>query len=84
MALHDITARHAGLPLYAFLGGKNDKILTTDMTVSLGLAAKTLADAVRFQREGFSVIKVKLGNSLGEEVARIRVIRAGSSTGRAA
>ena len=40
MALHDIAARHAGLPLYEFLGGKNDKILTADMTVSLGPAAK--------------------------------------------
>jgi L-alanine-DL-glutamate epimerase-like enolase superfamily enzyme len=77
IALHDIAAQHAGLPLYEFLGGKNDKILTTDMTVSLGPPAKMQADAVRFQREGFPAIKVKLGGSLEEDVVRIRAIRAG-------
>src|SRR5881227_2124813 len=28
IALHDIAAQHAGVPLYKFLGGKKDKILT--------------------------------------------------------
>ncbi len=77
MALHDIAAQHAGLPLYAFLGGRNDKILTTDMTVSLGPPARMQADAVRFQQEGFPAIKVKLGGTLDDDVARIRAIRAG-------
>ena len=77
IALHDIAAQHAGLTLYEFLGGKNDKILTTDMTVSLGPAAKMAADAVRFQQEGFPAIKVKLGGTLEDDVARIRAIRAG-------
>ncbi|GAB3664808.1 L-Ala-D/L-Glu epimerase [Hymenobacter agri] len=76
IALHDLAAQHAGLPLYAFLGGKNNKILTTDMTVSLGPAAKMAPDAVRFQQEGFPAIKVKLGGTLAEDVARIRAIRA--------
>ncbi|MFD2721789.1 mandelate racemase/muconate lactonizing enzyme family protein [Hymenobacter monticola] len=77
IALHDIAAQHAGLPLYEFLGGKNDKVLTTDMTVSLGSPAKMQADAVRFQQEGFPAIKVKLGGPLEDDVARIRAIRAG-------
>ncbi|MDO7854353.1 mandelate racemase/muconate lactonizing enzyme family protein [Hymenobacter convexus] len=77
IALHDLAAQHAGLPLYEFLGGKNDKILTTDMTVSLGPPAKMQADAVRFQEEGFPAIKVKLGGTLDDDVARIRAIRAG-------
>ena len=77
IALHDLAAQHAGLPLYAFLGGKKDKVLTTDMTVSLGPPAKMQADAVRFQQEGFPAIKVKLGGTLADDVARIRAIRAG-------
>jgi L-alanine-DL-glutamate epimerase-like enolase superfamily enzyme len=77
IALHDIAARHAGLPLYAFLGGHHRKPLHTDMTVSLGPPSKMQADAVRFQREGFPAIKVKLGGSPEEDVARIRAIRAG-------
>ena len=77
IALHDVAAQHAGLPLYEFLGGKNDKVLTTDMTVSLGSPAKMQADAVRFQREGFPAIKAKLGGPLEEDVARVRAIREG-------
>jgi L-alanine-DL-glutamate epimerase-like enolase superfamily enzyme len=77
IALHDLAARHAGLPLYEFLGGKNDKILTTDMTVSLGPPAKMQADAVQFQQQGFPAIKVKLGGTLDDDVARIRAIREG-------
>lgn len=77
IALHDIAAQHAGLPIYAFLGGRADKVLHTDMTVSLGPVAKMQADAVRFQQQGFPAIKVKLGETLELDVARIRAIRAG-------
>ncbi|GAB2476650.1 dipeptide epimerase [Hymenobacter qilianensis] len=77
MALHDIAAQQAGLPLYAFLGGKSDKVLTTDMTVSLGPPQKMQADAIRFQRQGFPFIKVKLGETLEADVARIWAIREG-------
>ena len=77
MALHDIGAQHAGLPLYRFLGGHKNKVLTTDMTVSLGPPEKMQADAVRFQQAGFPAIKVKLGGTLAEDVARIRAVRAG-------
>ncbi|GAC1371483.1 MAG: L-Ala-D/L-Glu epimerase [Hymenobacter sp.] len=77
MALHDIAAQQAGLPLYRFLGGLKNKVLTTDMTVSLGPPEKMQVDAVRFQQAGFPAIKVKLGGTLEEDVARIRAIRAG-------
>ncbi|HLO38786.1 MAG TPA: hypothetical protein VK173_09850, partial [Lacibacter sp.] len=40
MALYDIAAQHAGLPLYKFLGGKKNKIISTDMTVGLGTPEK--------------------------------------------
>ena len=36
MALYDLAAQWAELPLYAFLGGKNNKVLVTDYTISLG------------------------------------------------
>ncbi|WP_210518570.1 mandelate racemase/muconate lactonizing enzyme family protein [Hymenobacter terricola] len=77
IALHDIAAQHAGLPIYEFLGGNNRKVLTTDMTVSFGPPDKMQADATRFQQEGFPAIKVKLGGSLAADVARIRAIRDG-------
>jgi L-Ala-D/L-Glu epimerase len=77
IALHDIAGQHAGVPIYKLLGGTNDKVLQTDMTVSIGDPLKMKADAVRFQQEGFPAIKVKLGESLEKDVERIRAIREG-------
>ena len=77
MALHDIAAQHAGLPLYRFLGGEKNKELTTDMTVGLGAPDKMQADAIRFKEQGFPAIKVKLGEGKDIDVARIKAIRDG-------
>jgi L-alanine-DL-glutamate epimerase-like enolase superfamily enzyme len=77
MALHDIAAQHAGLPLYQFLGGEKSKELTTDMTVGLGTPEKMKSDAIRFKEAGFPAIKVKLGEGKEADVTRIRAIRDG-------
>jgi L-alanine-DL-glutamate epimerase-like enolase superfamily enzyme len=77
IALHDIAGQHAGLPIYKLLGGENNKVLETDMTVSIGDPQKMKGDAVRFQQEGFPAIKVKLGEGLEPDVARIAAIREG-------
>ena len=77
IALHDIAGQHAGVPIYKLLGGENDKVLETDMTVSIGDPQKMKGDAVRFQQEGFPAIKVKLGETLEKDVERIRAIREG-------
>ena len=36
MALYDIAAQQAGLSLYKYLGGENNKTIITDYTVSIG------------------------------------------------
>ncbi len=77
IALHDIAAQHAGVPLYKFLGGENNKTLQTDMTVSIGDPQKMKRDAIQFQQQGFPAIKVKLGQTLEKDVARIAAIREG-------
>src|SRR3954464_13911775 len=77
IALHDIAAQHADVPLYQFLGGKKDKILTTDMTVSIGSPEKMQQDAIQFKAAGFPAIKVKLGEDVEKDVARVRTIREG-------
>ncbi len=77
IALHDVAAQHAGLPLYQFLGGQKDKVLVTDMTVSIGEPEKMKRDAIKFQQQGFPAIKVKLGEGLEKDVARIKAIREG-------
>lgn len=76
-ALHDIATQHAGVPLYQFLGGNNNKVLQTDYTVSIGDPEKMKADAIKFKEQGFPAIKVKLGESLEKDVARIKAIREG-------
>ena len=81
IALHDIAAQHAGVPLYKLLGGEKNKILETDMTVSIGDPQKMKDDAVRFQAEGFPAIKVKLGGTKDNDVARIKAIREGIGSG---
>jgi L-alanine-DL-glutamate epimerase-like enolase superfamily enzyme len=75
MALYDIASQHAGMPLYQFLGGSKNKVLETDMTVSIGTPEKMQADAARFKEAGFPAIKVKLGEAKGIDTDRIRAIR---------
>ena len=75
MALYDIASQHAGLPLYKFLGGNNSKIIATDYTVSLDAAKKMADDATKYKRQGFPVIKVKLGENKDKDAERIHLIR---------
>lgn len=75
MALYDIAAQQAGLPLYAFLGGVNNKTLVTDYTVSFKDAASMAADAAKIKANGFQVVKVKLGGLKEDDIERIKKIR---------
>lgn len=74
IALYDIAAQNASLPLYAFLGGSKSKEIITDYTVSIDEPKKMAADAVKIKANGFQVIKVKLGQQQ-KDVERIRLIR---------
>jgi L-alanine-DL-glutamate epimerase-like enolase superfamily enzyme len=81
IALHDIAAQHAGMPIYQFLGGKKNKVLETDYTVSIGTPGKMRSDAVNLQAQGYPAIKVKLGEGKEIDVERIRAIREGIGNG---
>lgn len=76
MALYDLAAKTASQPLYQFLGGKQTKILETDITVGIGEAAAMAAQAAAFMHQGFRIIKVKLGKDPVTDIERIRQIRA--------
>jgi L-alanine-DL-glutamate epimerase-like enolase superfamily enzyme len=65
------------MPVYQFLGGNKNKILETDMTVSIGDPQKMKQDAIQFKEQGFPAIKVKLGQTKELDVARIKAIREG-------
>src|SRR5205814_905212 len=49
IALHDIAAQNASLPLYRFLSGSNTKTLLTDYTVSIGDPDKMAQDAQKIK-----------------------------------
>ena len=75
IALHDIAAQQAGVPLYRFLGGTRNRSLYTDYTVSIGEPQQMAQDAVAIKQAGFPAIKVKLGGDGDLDITRVRGIR---------
>lgn len=76
IALYDIASQQAGMPLYQFIGGENNKTIITDYTVSIGEPGKMAADAVKIKTQGYPAIKVKLGKDGKKDVERMKAIRA--------
>ncbi len=80
VALHDLAARHLGIPLARLLGGASRPV-PTDVTLSAGAAAE-LADAARARvADGFSVLKLKVGADAAGDVTRVRAVRAAVGPG---
>ncbi len=75
IALYDIASQAKGVPLYAFLGGKNNRKLYTDYTVSLSGASEMAEEALDIKKRGFPSIKVKLGDNRRNDVERVLKIR---------
>ena len=76
MALYDLLGKHAKMPLYQLLGGSSSREITTDMTVYLDTPENMAKSAFKYFKEGFPVIKVKLGTNQKDDLARIKSIRA--------
>ena len=74
MALHDLAAKAADLPLYRFLNGKK-KDMETDLTIGISDPAQMAQTAVAYKNSGVRIIKVKLGKDGREDVERIQQIR---------
>ncbi len=74
MALFDIAAKNAGLPLYKFLGGTK-KLVTTDMTIGIGKPEEMAALAKKYVANGCTILKIKLGKNVHEDIIRIEKIR---------
>lgn len=70
IALYDLISKKNKMPLYAYLGG-NRKDFETDITISLREASLMVQDAIQAKNEGFSVLKIKLGASLKEDITRV-------------
>ena len=74
LALYDIAAKAENKPLYKFLGGER-KTIETDITIGIGTAEEMVAAALKFKAQGATMLKVKLGKKVGDDVIRIKSIR---------
>jgi L-alanine-DL-glutamate epimerase-like enolase superfamily enzyme len=82
MALHDLAAKAAGVPLYRLLGGSRKRI-ETDLTIGIGAPDRMAEKAVAAVAKGVRTLKIKLGKDGKEDVERVRAVRSaiGSSIG---
>ncbi|HSB93543.1 MAG TPA: dipeptide epimerase [Flavitalea sp.] len=74
MALFDLAAKRAGLPLYKYLGGTK-KPLQTDLTIGIASPEAMAATAREFIADGVKILKVKLGKDAFTDIERIRLVR---------
>ncbi|WP_416307431.1 mandelate racemase/muconate lactonizing enzyme family protein [Neptunicella sp. SCSIO 80796] len=75
MALYDIAAKAAGLPLYQFLGGES-RTLRTDLTIGMqDSVEQTLTQAQGILDAGFDAIKLKVGRAGLEDVEHVAAVR---------
>lgn len=74
MALYDIAAKNAGVPLYKYLGGER-RVVESDITVGINTPEAMAQKAVGFKRSGAKILKIKLGKKPADDVIRIKHIR---------
>lgn len=73
LALFDIMSKKAEVPLYKFLGGFRNSIATS-ITIGIMSIEETLSYANEFVKQGFTILKIKGGSNLEEDIAKMRMI----------
>lgn len=74
IALYDTFTRYLGVPLVKYLGQKITS-LPTSITIGIKSVEETLAEAEEYRGKGFTVLKVKLGKNLEEDIERLIKLR---------
>ena len=74
MALFDIVAKTAGLPLYKLLGGFRDR-MKTSVTIGILPMDKTIERAAKYKSMGFKVLKIKGGKNVDIDIERMIKVR---------
>ena len=74
IALFDVFTRHLGVPLVKFLGQKIQSLPTSN-TIGIKNVEQTLQEAREHVKQGFKILKVKLGKDLEEDIERIIKLR---------
>lgn len=74
IAVHDLFGKRFGLPLYKFFGGFRTR-LETDLTISLNAPEEMVRDALEAIAEGYTALKLKVGNDPMLDRERVHAIR---------
>lgn len=74
IALYDAFTKHLGIPLVKFLGQKIHSLPTSN-TIGIKNVEETLKEAKEYGERGFTVLKVKLGKDLEEDIERMVKLR---------
>ena len=74
IAVFDLLSKRDGKPLYEYLGGARDRMMT-DMTIGIESKETTVQKAVKHVRSGFKALKIKVGLDLEEDIRRIVAVR---------
>ena len=77
MALWDARGKALGLPLYRLLGGARRAIRAYAGGVSLGYQepSQLIEEARRSIEQGYKAIKLRVGDSVARDIARVRAVR---------
>jgi len=74
IALFDLLSKRDKKPLYEFLGGKRDRMIT-DMTIGIESLETTVQRALEHTKSGFKALKIKVGLDLEEDIRRVSAVR---------
>lgn len=74
IALHDAFTKHLGIPLVKYLGQKIHSMPTSN-TIGIKNVEETLKEAEDYGKRGFTILKVKLGKDLEEDIERMVKLR---------
>ena len=74
IAVYDAFTKHLGVPLVKYLGQKITSMPTSN-TIGIMNVEETLKEAEDYGKRGFSVLKVKLGIDLEEDIERMVKLR---------
>lgn len=74
MAIYDLYAKRYQAPLYKVLGGYKNE-LETDITISVNPIDEMVADSLDAVRQGYRILKIKVGKEGIKDIERIFAIR---------
>ena len=75
IALYDLMGKITGQPVYQLIGGKSHEELQVPQVISIKAPPEMARDAKGYVASGFRNIKIKVGTSAADDIARIKAVR---------